>query len=115
MATQQANSHGAAADEQGVRLRESLIGQHVMRALGPPDGLHSVQIRALWGHCFRVNVLIGADAVTSKVVHSYFLVTDGRGKVVASTPTIVRQYGDGGPSAPDGALPLTANDGEPGE
>lgn len=83
MPKQQTDSHVAGSEEQGVRLRDSLIGQHVIRALGAPDGLHSVQIRPLWGHCFRVNVLAGADAVTVKVVHSYFLVTDDGGKVVA--------------------------------
>ncbi len=101
MPKQQTDSHVAGSEDQGVRLRDSLIGRHVIRALGAPDGLHSVQIRPLWGHYFRVNVLVGADPVSTKVAHSYFLVTDGLGKVVASTPTIVRQYAaDDGPPAP---------------
>ncbi len=115
MPTQRADSHGAASEEQSVRLRNSLIGQHVIRALGQPKGLHSVQIRPLWGHCFRVNVLVGADAVTAKVVHSYFLVTDGGGTVVVSTPTIFRQYADVGPPAPAVALTPTAGEGERGD
>ena len=112
MPKQQTDSQAAGSEEQGVRLRDSLIGQHVIRALGPPEGLHSVQIRPLWGHCFRVNVLIGADAVTAKVAHSYFLVTDGLGKVVASTPAIVRQYGDAGPPAAAVAATSTAGEGD---
>src|SRR5262249_49632426 len=101
MPKQQPGSPVAGSEDQDVALRDSLIGQHVLRALGAPDGLHRVQIRPLWGHCFRVNVLVGADPVSAKVAHSYFLVTDGLGKVVGSTPTIVRQYGvNDGPPAP---------------
>jgi hypothetical protein len=106
MPTQQKDAPGAGAEEQRVQLQDSLIGQHVLRVLGTPEGLHRVQIRPLWGRCFRVNVLVGPDAVSAKVVHSYFLVTDGLGKVVASTPAIVRQYGDGTPvpAADEGGL-----------
>jgi hypothetical protein len=100
MPKQQTESQSTVADEQVARQRDSLIGQHVIRALGLPESLHLLQIRPLWGHCFRVNVLIGADAVTARVAHSYFLVTDGRGTVVKSTPAIVRQYGDAEPPAP---------------
>jgi hypothetical protein len=50
--------------------------------------------------------------VSAKVVHSYFLVTDGLGKVVASTPTIVRQYGGDGP--PASAVASTADEGSLG-
>jgi hypothetical protein len=103
MPKQQTDSHGAGSEVQNVRLRDSLIEQHVIRALGPPEGLYGVQVRPLWGHCYRANVLVGADAVSTKVLHSYFLVTDDLGKVIASTPTIVRQYGvDDGPPADTG-------------
>jgi hypothetical protein len=68
-----------------------------------------VQIRPLWGHCLRVNVLVGADAASAKVVHSYFLVTDGLGKVVGSTPKIVRQYG-GGDGTPSPAVTTSTTD-----
>jgi hypothetical protein len=101
MATKQTDLHGAGSADQGVRLRDSLIGQHVIRALGSPQGLFGVQVRPLWGLCFRVNILVGADAASARVLHSYFLVTDGLGQVVASSPTIRRQYGvDEGTPAP---------------
>jgi hypothetical protein len=101
MPTKQTDSHGAGSEDQGARVRDSLIGQHVIRALGSPEGLFGVQIRPLWGLCFRVNVLVGADAASARVRHSYFLTTDGLGKVVASSPTILRQYGvDEGTPAP---------------
>jgi hypothetical protein len=92
MPTQQKVAQPADSEEQGVRRRDSLIEGQVILALGQPNGLHRVQVRPLWEHHFRVNVLIGPDAVSAKIAHSYFLVTDGRGTVVASTPKIVKQY-----------------------
>jgi hypothetical protein len=39
-----------------------------------------------------VNILVGLDAASAKVAHSYFLVADSDGNVLASTPKITRQY-----------------------
>jgi hypothetical protein len=77
--------------EQHRRLSR-LIGKEVIQTLGEPHGLQQVQVRWLWGDCFRANVLVGGDAVSAKVAHSYFLVADGEGKVVTSSPTITKQY-----------------------
>ena len=77
--------------EQHRRLSR-LIGKEVIQTLGEPHGLQRVQVRRLWDDCFRVNVLVGGDAVSAKVAHSYFLVADGEGKVVTSSPTITKQY-----------------------
>ena len=63
-----------------------------MRALGQPGNLQQVQVRLLWKDRYRVNVLVGLDSVSVKVVHSYFLETDDNGNIVASTPTIVKLY-----------------------
>jgi hypothetical protein len=68
------------------------IGDHVMHALGQPSNLHRLQIRWLWKDRYRVNVLVGADVVSAKVAHSYFLVADGDGNIVASSPEITREY-----------------------
>jgi hypothetical protein len=51
-----------------------------------------VQVRSLWGDHYRVNVFVGPDPAMAKVAHSYFLVADGDGNILASTPTITRQY-----------------------
>jgi hypothetical protein len=71
---------------------DAALGQHVMRALGQPRDLYDVQVRELWEGHYRVNVLVGPDAASIKVAHSYFLVADGGGNVVASSPMITRQY-----------------------
>jgi hypothetical protein len=63
-----------------------------MSTLGQPADLHGAQVRLLWKDHYRVNVLVGADAVSAKVAHSYFLVADGDGNIIASTPKITREY-----------------------
>jgi hypothetical protein len=64
----------------------------VLRALGRPDDLRSVQVRRLWGVHYRVNVLTGPDAGLASIAHSYFLTTDGAGKILDASPEIVRRY-----------------------
>jgi hypothetical protein len=69
-----------------------LIGRQVIQTLGEPRGFQQVQVRRLWDDYFRVNVIVGGDAVSARVAHSYFLVADGEGNVVNSSPTITKQY-----------------------
>ena len=70
----------------------AIIGEQVIHTLGEPLGLQRVQVRPLWGDHYRVNILVGADVVSAKVAHSYFLVADGEGKVLKATPNINKQY-----------------------
>jgi hypothetical protein len=73
-------------------LLEDIIAKYVMLMLGEPSGLLKIHVRALWGDHYRANVLVGTDAVSARVAHSYFLTVDGEGTVVACTPEITRQY-----------------------
>ncbi len=68
-----------------------VIAEQVIHSLGRPAVPHLVQVRSLWAHFFRVNILIGEDATRMKVAHSYFLKTDSEGKIVTSTPKIVKE------------------------
>jgi hypothetical protein len=72
--------------------RNAVIAQHVMNTLGRPGDLHKVQVRPLWDDHYRVNVLVGVDAASVRVTHSYFLVANSDGAIIASTPKITRQY-----------------------
>jgi hypothetical protein len=72
--------------------QKALIREQVMHTLGEPAGLHNVQVRRLWEDHYRVNVLVGVDAASAKVAHSYFLVADHNGSIIASTPNIRREY-----------------------
>jgi hypothetical protein len=92
MPTQSKVVQPADSEEQSLRQRDLFLEGQVILALGQPNDLHRVQIRRLWEHRFRINVLIGPDAVSAKVAHSYFVVTDSRFNVVTSTPTIRKQY-----------------------
>jgi hypothetical protein len=83
----------AASPEKPDRRRLSAeIGKHVIHTLGQPGELYRVQVRQLWDNNFRVNVFIGADTNSFRLAHSYFLVADGDGNIVNSTPEITRQY-----------------------
>jgi hypothetical protein len=70
----------------------AVIGSRVIHSLGQPADLHVVKVRHLWEDCYRVNVLVGADTASAKVLHSYFLVVDLAGNIIESTPKITRQY-----------------------
>jgi hypothetical protein len=71
---------------------DGAISKQVLLGLGQPEGLHLVQVRFLWEDHYRVNVFVGVDAASAKVAHSYFLVADGTGTILASTPKITNQY-----------------------
>jgi hypothetical protein len=92
MATQQQDKAVPKQGHQEAEQLYGLIGQHVLDMLGRPPDLHRLQVRPLWADCYRVNVLVGADATCAKVEHSYFVVADGAGNITASTPRITKQY-----------------------
>lgn len=79
-------------EKQDRQKRNAVIGSHVIQSLGQPGDLQRVQVRPLWGNHYRVNVLVGADAASVRIAHSYFLVADAVGSVVTSTPKITREY-----------------------
>jgi len=68
------------------------VGKQVLQTLGQPHDFLRIQVRLLWGDRYRANVLVGPNAASAKVAHSYFLVVDAEGKVVASTPRITKHY-----------------------
>ena len=70
----------------------ALIGKRVIHTLGEPADLLQVQVRRLWENHYRVNILIGADVASGKVANSYFLLADGDGNILQSTPKILKQY-----------------------
>jgi hypothetical protein len=77
---------------QEAALLEAVVRDNVMSELGRPPGPHRVQVRRVWGDCYRVNVFVGDDAASLKVAHSYFLQADGDGRVLTSSPAITRAY-----------------------
>ena len=76
----------------------SLVREQVIHALGEPGGLLDVQVRPLWGPHYRVNVFVGVNITCARIIHSFFLVTDGNGNVLESTP---RLSGSISPNSPE--------------
>src|SRR4051794_13509360 len=81
----------ARRQEEGGR-REHLVLAAVMRDLGRPADLLRAGARLLWGNYYRVNVFVGPDVASARVAHSFFLETDGDGKILTSDPPVTRAY-----------------------
>jgi hypothetical protein len=77
-------------DQHKRKLLNALIEEQVIHALGRPVSLYKVQVRPLWEGRYRVNVLIGEDAVSAKISSSYFVEVDNGGHIVDSRPTIAK-------------------------
>src|SRR5436305_11548833 len=70
----------------------ALVGEQVLHALGEPSDLLQVQVRPLWEDTYRVNVFVGVNAASARIAGSYFVVADGNGNILESTPKVQRQY-----------------------
>jgi hypothetical protein len=92
MATQQRDNPQTDVDDKGQPRRKAAIGRHVLHGLGRPEALLRVDVRHLWEDHYRVNVVVGPDAASARIAHSYFLVADGAGNVLAATPKLTRRY-----------------------
>jgi hypothetical protein len=79
-------------EQRKQETRNALIAKQIIHTLGQPDDLVKVQVRQLWEDNYRVNVFVGLDLVSAKVAHSYFLVTDSAGNILASTPKVTNAY-----------------------
>ena len=79
-------------DKQNRQELAAVIGSHVLNSLGQPRDLLRVEVRSLWKDRYRVNVLVGEDAVSVRIAHSFFLVVGGEGNILEATPEITRRY-----------------------
>ena len=75
----------------GQRL-EAVILKQVMHQLGQPDGRVRAQVRKLWEDRYRVNIYMEPETGSAIIAHSYFIVTDDNGAIVAATPRITKKY-----------------------
>jgi hypothetical protein len=72
--------------------RETTIRDAIITSLGRPPGLFRVAVVPLWQGHYRVNVLIGPDATSLCIPHSYFVVVGDDGAIISSTPPILRLH-----------------------
>jgi hypothetical protein len=99
MPSKQADKSRPQQEVSDRETRQATIGHQVMQMLGQPTEPHRVQVRQLWDSRYRVNVIIGVDGVSAAIAHSYFLLVDGDGSIIESTPGITKQYGQEQPCA----------------
>jgi hypothetical protein len=92
MPTKEQEKQGLSQGAAGRQQHDNLIGKRVLAALGQPPELHRLYVRQLWEDRYRVNIVIGEDVASAKIVHSYFVVSDGAGNIVLSIPEIKKQY-----------------------
>ncbi|WP_406698178.1 hypothetical protein V5E97_04920 [Singulisphaera sp. Ch08] len=69
-----------------------LIRKQVVRSLGSPADLLAVHVRPLWDDRYRVNVVVGKEYTSSKIIQSYFLAADSDGNIIRSSPEVTRLY-----------------------
>jgi hypothetical protein len=72
--------------------RNDIIARHVIHALGSPKNLLKVKVHPVGGDRFRVNIMTGADFSSGRIANSYFLTANSHGKILSSTPQIVKLY-----------------------
>jgi hypothetical protein len=82
----------ATIEQDKSNAQDALIAEQVLHALGRPADLLQVQVRNLWQKHYRVNILVGPDVASVRIMHSYFLVADSDGNIATSTPAITRKY-----------------------
>ena len=79
---------------------DKVIQERVLRRLGRPPRLHSIDVKHLWGKKYRVNIWIKTNTdepVTSySLQHSYFI-TMSEENIMKSNPPIERVYHKGEP------------------
>ena len=63
----------------------------MLEALGQRGDSYRAQVRRLWEGHYRVNLLTGTDAASTRIAANYFLMVAGDGSIFASKPGIARQ------------------------
>ncbi|AGA24614.1 hypothetical protein [Singulisphaera acidiphila] len=71
---------------------QDLIRKQVVRSLGSPADLLAIHVRPLWDDRYRVNVVVGKEYTSSKIIQSYFLAADSDGNIIRSSPEVTRLY-----------------------
>ena len=75
-----------------VETLSVLIARQVVHSLGAPSDMLKVKVHPLGNDRYRVNVLVGKDITSARIADSFFLTADGEGKILNSSPKIVRLY-----------------------
>jgi hypothetical protein len=88
---QHVNEDTDAIQSVGEAVSDS-IKKQVVRSLGMPVDLLSVQVRSVGGERYRVNVVVGKSFASSRIANSFFLTADAEGNILTSSPKILPLY-----------------------
>ena len=91
MGTQKQNDVDTEAKALLRQALHSVIGEQVIHLLGRPNDFIRINVNTLWEHRYRVNVITGKLPSSATISHSYFVTTDGEGRITASIPDITKQ------------------------
>ncbi len=92
MPTTEQTDRDAHIDRQTSNALNHFIADQVVQSLGTPTDLLKVQVRPLGSDRYRVNVVVGKDVTTARIVDSFFLTADDEGKILKSSPEIARLF-----------------------
>jgi hypothetical protein len=87
---QATTSHPETKAQDQDRLK-SAIRSRVLTALDEENRLGRVDVRALWGDYYRVNVLVGENPGCIIIASSYFIEADQQGNILQSRPPLHRR------------------------
>jgi len=77
---------------------DKVIQERVLRRLGRPPGLHSIEVKHLWGKKYRVNIWTKENTdgpvASYSLQHSYFI-TMSEENIMKANPPIERVYHKG--------------------
>jgi hypothetical protein len=90
MPTKQQREQDRDLEQHKTEALRSLVEEQAIHRLGKPVGLRNMQVRRLWENRYRVNVIVGENAVSAKIAKSYFVKSDSDGNIVDSNPAMTK-------------------------
>jgi len=83
-------------DENAARITRGTVSdfikKQVVRSLGTPGDLLSVQVRPVGSEHYRVNIVVGKNVSSTRIPNSFFLTADTEGNILTSSPEITKMY-----------------------
>jgi hypothetical protein len=79
-------------DKRAAGQKLAAIVRCVMETLGRPDDFLRATVRSVSGNNYRINVVVGVDAASARIPHSFFVTADDDGTILSSVPAITKCY-----------------------
>ena len=79
-------------DKQSPGRKAAAIVRSVMETLGRPENFLRATARPVSDNNYRINVVVGEDAASARIPHSFFVTVNEDGTIRGSVPTIQKCY-----------------------